>query len=261
MLRVSIAGYSFHGLVSEGRMTVFGYLETCRYRYHLDTADIWAGMMGRDPNSYLNTAFEEKVVQEVRARGLTVVNYHADGCHIWEDDPDRRQANRQLAERHLAFAEKLGARTVRIDPGGRERYWSKQAFEYIADRYRQWASRAYQRGYRIGPETHWGAGDYVDNQIRLYQAVDSPGYGILLHMGKPNEMTPDEFDRALAPYAMHTHLSAETCQTRLEMALTILKQAGYTGVLGIEHHSGINEYAEVAHQLSAVCRHLENWGK
>jgi sugar phosphate isomerase/epimerase len=255
-MQISIAGYSFHGLVASGEMSIFGYLESCRYRYHLDTADIWAGMMGKDPELFLTDAFQQTVLRAVRERGLSVVNYHADHCHVWEEDATKRAANRALAERHIAFAEMLGARTIRIDPGGRERRWSQEAFDTIASTYRTWARRAHDLGYRIGPETHWGAGDHVDNQLQLHKAVDSPGYGILLHMGKPNEMSPDAFDRALAPYAMHTHLPQQTCEERLATALQILKEANYTGVLGVEHHSGKNELAEVAHQLSAVRRAL-----
>ena len=39
-MKLSIASYSFHGLLDEGKMDVFGYLETIRYRYGLDAADI-----------------------------------------------------------------------------------------------------------------------------------------------------------------------------------------------------------------------------
>ena len=41
---ISIASYSFHGLLEAGMIDVFGYLESCRYRYHLDTADIWSNL-------------------------------------------------------------------------------------------------------------------------------------------------------------------------------------------------------------------------
>jgi hypothetical protein len=41
----AIASYTFHGLFREGAIDLFGYLESCRYRYHLDTADIWNGML------------------------------------------------------------------------------------------------------------------------------------------------------------------------------------------------------------------------
>ncbi len=255
-MSISIAGYSFHGLVQSGAMNVFGYLESCRYRYHLDTADLWCGLLGSDPAAYLQPAFVDRVAVAIRERGLTLVNYHADGCHVWEDDPATRAKHLELAEQHIAAAEQLGARTIRIDTGGRDRHWTAEQFDAIAAQFRRWAKRAHDRGYRIGPETHWGADNYSDNQVRLAKAVDSPAYGVLLHMGKPNEMTPDEFDRALAPYAMHTHIDQKTTETRLASAIQILLDAGYHGAFGVEHHSAKNEYAEVSCQLAAVRRTL-----
>ncbi len=251
---ISIAGYSFHGALSAGIMDGFGYLEACRYRYQLDTADLWCGVLGFDPDRYLQPEFLTQVRAALRERGLSLVNYHADGCHVWEDDPDTRARHATLAERHLRAAEFLGAATVRIDTGGRDRHWTAEQFDTIAARFREWSARAGDGGYRIGPETHWGAENYPDNMLRLAQAVDLPAYGILLHMGKDVAGTPDEYDRRLAPLAMHTHIDQRTTEQRIESALRILREAGYRGALGVEHHSARNEYAEVAVQLAKVRR-------
>ena len=254
MNTISIAGYSFHGLLADGSMNVFGYLESCRYRYHLDTADLWNGVLGTDPDQYLQPAFLARVRDAMRARGLTLVNYHADGCHIWEDDPAVRAQNAAMAERHLQAAEFLGAQTVRIDSGGRDRYWTPDQFELIVKTYRAWAARAANNGYAIGPETHWGAENYPDNMLTLAKAVESPAFGILLHMGKDVAGSPEDYDRQLAPLAIHTHIDARTTVTRIDSALRILREAGYTGCLGVEHHSAKNEYAEVESQLAFVRR-------
>ena len=45
-MRISIASYSFHGLTGAGMMDIFGYLESVKYRYRLDAADIWSGTLG-----------------------------------------------------------------------------------------------------------------------------------------------------------------------------------------------------------------------
>ena len=44
-LRISVLSYAFHGLLREGRMNIFGYLETCKFRYGLHVADIWNGFL------------------------------------------------------------------------------------------------------------------------------------------------------------------------------------------------------------------------
>ncbi len=254
MNTISIAGYSFHGALADGTLNVFSYLEACRYRYQLDTADLWCGVLGPDPDQYLQPAFLAKVRDALRERGLRLVNYHADGCHVWENDPAARARNAALAERHLVAAEFLGAETVRIDTGGLDRQWTPEQFALIVKTFKAWSKRAHDKGYAIGPETHWGAENYPDNMLLLARAVDSPAYGILLHMGKEVAGTADDYDRQLAPLAIHTHIDARTTFGRVDSALRILREAGYRGALGVEHHSAKNEFAEVAAQLAFVRR-------
>jgi hypothetical protein len=94
--------------------------------------------------------------------------------------------------------------------------------------------------------------------LKLHSAVDSPAYGILLHMGKDTWTSPDDYDRALAPIAVHTHIDQRTCYERVGSALGILLECGYTGCLGIEHHSGKNELAEVEAQFGLLRRAISH---
>ena len=257
-MRISIASFSFHGAVGAGTVDIFTYLEACRYRYHLDTADIWNGLLGSDVEVQLDESRLRKVRQAMDERGLSCVNYHADGCHPWDEDSEVRRTHRALAERHLRAAEILGAETVRIDTGGADREWSSEAFDFIAKSFRDFAARAEQGGYKVGPETHWGSTNYPDNMLKLHEAVQSASYGILLHLGKDTWTSPDDYDRALAPIAIHTHVDQRTTYERLDSALSILVDAGYTGALGVEHHTGKNEFAEVEAQIGLVRRALSH---
>lgn len=253
-----MASFSFHGAVAEGSLDVFGYLEACRYRYHLNTADIWNGLLSAEVETQLDPQRLRMVRRAMDERDLVCVNYHADGCHPWEDDPEMRAQHRGLAYRHLKAAEILGARTVRIDTGGREREWTPEQFDFIVSAFREFAAYAGDAGFKVGPETHWGATNYPENMLRLHAAVDSPHYGILLHMGKDTAETPAAYDRALAPIAIHTHIDQRNCYDRIDEALAILSEAGYEGVLGVEHHSGKNELAEVEAQIGLVRRALSH---
>lgn len=257
-MNISIASFSFHGALGDGTFDVFTYLEACRYRYHLNTADIWNGLLGSDVEVQLDEDRLRKVRRAMDERDLVCVNYHADGCHPWEDDPETRTRHHALALRHLRAAEILGAQTVRIDTGGRDRHWTDEQFDFIAAAFQELARHATDGGYKIGPETHWGATNYPDNMLRLHEAVDSPAYGILLHLGKDTWTSPDDYDRALAPIAIHTHVDQRTCYERLNSALAILTEAGYQGALGVEHHSGKNELAEVEAQIGLVRRALSH---
>lgn len=250
-MNISIAGFSFHGLVGAGMMDAFGYLETVKYRYRLDAADFWNGNIGTTDEEYL-----QKVRQALDEREMTVANYHVDGVHVWEDDPQKREQNARNAQPHLRAAEMLGAKTVRIDTGGTVGPMTDEQFDTVVKGYQEYAGWAAERGIRIGPENHWGFSLIADNMERIARAVDSPAYGILLHVGHWEDGDEEGGDRRLAPWTVHTHLDARITDTCLRQRIELLRNAGYQGYWGVEHHSAKNEYAEVAYQLAAVRRAL-----
>jgi sugar phosphate isomerase/epimerase len=240
-MNVSIASYAFHGLLQEGKIDLFGYLESCHYRYQLHTADIWNGMI---PS--IDDVFLQKMKEALEERELELVNLCVDGPHIWEDDAEVRDQHYQEALDYLKAAEFLNARTIRIDAGVHENTFTEEQFDWIVKRYREYAQRAYDHGYRVGPENHWGAEVVPENMVRICQAVDHPGFGVLLHF------RGNDGDALIAPYAMHTHISWDITEKHLEKSLQILKQVGYAGCWSVEHHSGQMEYARVAVQLAKL---------
>ncbi len=256
-MKISIASYSFHGLRGADMMDVFGYLETCKYRYQLDAADIWNGLIGRDETAYLQDSFLKKLREALAEREMTLANYHADGCHIWEDDAGQREAHHRSALAHLKAAAYLGAKTVRIDAGGKGQVWTAEQFDLIVKYFKEYVQFGLDHGFKVGPESHWGPELVPDNMERLARAVNHPGFGILMHIGHWENAPEEEGDRRLAPWAVHTHVDARITRTRLEPAMRALIAAGYQGYWGVEHHSSKNEYAEVAYQVAEVRRVLE----
>ena len=248
-MKISIASYAFHGLLKEGKMDLFGYLESCAYRYHVRSADIWNGMFLSADDDYL-----AKIKSALDERELELANLCVDGAHIWEDDPEVRERNYQNALAYLHAAEVLGAKTIRIDAGVRADTFTGEQFDWIVKRYKEYAQRAYDNGYRAGPENHWGAEAVPENMKRICQAVNHPAFGVLLHLKGSLED-----DRAMAPWAMHTHISWEISEGRLEETMAMLRDAGYQGYWGIEHHTGKNEYDRVAVQVAKVREVLSRW--
>jgi len=254
-MRVSIASFSFHGLIGEGKMDLFGYLETCQHRYGLDSADIWNGLLASTDDDYIR-----KVRGALDEREVVCANYHADGPNVWDDDPDTRERNYRSALEHLRIAETLGARTMRIDTGGVVGPMADEQLDLLVRRYGEYTRFGANAGFAVGPENHWGISLIADNMERIAKAVDHPSYGILMHIGHWEDGDEEGGDRRLAPWTVHTHVDARVTRTRLEPAMEILRDAGYQGYWGVEHHSGKNEYREVACQLAAVERVLSAWG-
>lgn len=230
-MNISICSYTFHQLTRAGVMDTFGYLESVKYRYGLDTADFWHGTFAS-----LEQEFLTHVKEAVAERGLPIANICIDRSHIWEDDPDARAANQQNALANIAAAEFLGAQTVRIDAGGTrdELSWTDEQLDVIVPRYREWAQRAYDNGYRIGPENHWGAAMVPENIKALCEAVDHPGFGVLLHVGRWHGDDPDAGDALVAPWTMHTHFSTGISDASLEKAIDELRANDYDSCYSVE---------------------------
>lgn len=248
-MTVSIASYSFHGLLNQGKIDVFGYLESVRYRYHLNTADIWNGMF---PN--IEMEFLQKLKEGLETREMTLENLCVDGPHIWENDPAVREEHYQQALDYLKAAKFLNAKTIRMDAGGEGDTFTNEQFDLIVKRYKEYAQIAYDHGFQVGPENHWGPENIPANMVRICEAVDHPGFGVLLHF------KDKQGDKLLAPWAMHTHISWETVHDDLAGSLNMLHAAGYTGSYSVEHHSAQNEYHEVSIQLASVQNIMSSWG-
>ncbi len=254
-MNICVASYSFHGLTGAGMMDAFGYLESVKFRYRLDAADFWNGTLGPIEPEHL-----QKVKQALEEREMVVANYHVDGVHVWEDDPEARERNYRGALEHLQAGAFLGAKTMRIDMGGKGDELTGEQLDYVVKRYREYAQFAGDHGFAVGPETHWGPSLNPAVQKAVYEAVDHPGYGILLHLGHWIEGHEEEGDRMAAPWAIHTHVDARIARTCLQEKLRLLLDAGYGGYWGVEHHTAKNEYVEVAWQLAEVQRGLRHLG-
>ena len=247
--QISIASYSFHKLLEEGMIDVFGYLESLRYRYAIPNADIWNGFVKDMSDDEI-----KKVRLALDDRDLSLANLCCDWAHPWSNDKEELERNNKMAEKMLRFAEILGAKTVRFDLGVHEDDITEEQYDYVAGKFSEYAKIAHNAGFVVGPENHWGASRKLSVLTRLYKDINSPGYGMLLHLGNwilENNETKDGNDKIAATMAVHTHVAYEY-SLRAEEVLPPLREAGYKGVFGVEHHKEINEYHGVSAQLGRV---------
>jgi hypothetical protein len=255
-MRLSVLSYSFRGLMGEGKMDVFGYLEACKYRYDLGIADIWNGFLPSMERDYL-----KKVREGLDERELELADLCADGVTIWEDDPARRQKSHEYALANLKAAEILGAQFMRLDAGGSGLTWTEEQFDHIVKRYGEYAKWAHDHGFMIGAESHWGPETVWANMQKLYHAVDHPAFGLSCHIGGWNgtQEEKDKADREAAPWVCHTHFAWNIVEGPLEEKMRNLYDAGYRGSYSAEFHAGKHEYAHVAVQLAKMRAVFDGW--
>ncbi len=253
-MKLSICSYTFYQQTKAGVMDTFGYLESIKYRYGLNAADLWHGTLAS-----LDEAYLAKVKDGLAERGLTLANICVDRAHIWENEADARATNQRNALANLAAAEFLGAETVRIDAGGgrEELTWTDQQFDAIVTQYQAWAQRAYDNGYRIGPENHWGAEMVPENIKKLCEAVDHPGFGLLLHAGRWHGDNLAGGDELVAQWTMHTHFSPTLSEEALLRTVNALRATGYAGCYSVE--VATLRYSEPARVIAALRDIGEQW--
>jgi sugar phosphate isomerase/epimerase len=256
-LKICVMPYSFHGLLREGMIDVFGYLETAKYRYHLDAGDLWSGFLASTDEAYL-----QKVKAAFDERELKRANLAVDDAHVWDDDADIRAKNYANAKAHLNAARLLEVPFVRIDAGSRREDWTNEEFDHIVMRFKEYAQYSHDHGFTVGAENHWGPERTWSHYQKLYRAVDHPAFGLSCHIGSwaGTEEEVRQADRECAPWVSHTHIDFSICTgPLLEEKLMNLWKVGYAGYYSVEHHSAKDEYREVAIQLALVRNLLERF--
>ena len=268
-LPVSCLSYSFHGLVGQGMMDIFHYFETCRYRYGLDAADLWNGMFTSTEDAYIN-----KVHRALEERQLVIPNIAVDEGHLLASGNEDPAKLRATQDRYMQIAKRLGVGFIRLDAGpymtnGRkeEDGWTTQEFDFIVRRYKELSQFAYDNGFMVGAENHWGPEKVWVHMEKLIKAVDHPGFGICVHFGgwtakspETREADNDAADRAAAKYICHTHFPWDVCESpKLPEKMALLRDAGYKGYYSAEHHSAQNEYNLTEVQIAKIRAVLTNW--
>ena len=250
-MKISVLSYSFRGLLQSGEMDLFGYLEACRYRYGLALADLWSGHFASTEDDYVNT-----VRNALEERDLSLADLAVDQAHVWDDDPETREGNYARAKRFLDIAVTLGSRVMRVDAGSRNESWTSEEFDFIVARYQEYCQFAQDNGFIVAIENHWGPERSFENLKAVYEAVDSPAFGVSnhLHGWSGDEAQSSEQDRLVAPWVVHTHIPWNVCAdpSLLEKKLSNLWSVGYEGSYSVEHHSAKDEFTEVGIQLAQV---------
>jgi len=250
--KLSIMGYSFFTLRSEGRTDIYHFLEMVKHRYHVDAVDIWNGFL---PQEQINETFAKEIKKALDELELVVPNLCIDGPYVpWAGNAEDNEGNHQRMLEVIKFGEIIGAKTIRVDfsPWGTKDDMPPEALEVIIKRYREYAEICYNLGIKIGPENHFG----WDNTPKYIQAVkdgvNHPGYGHLFHF--TNFQEEPELGKELAmSYVMHTHVPPWTIMSGVAKDhMRDLIKAGYDGYWGVEIGSPVHWFERVSWHLACI---------
>jgi len=243
----AVGSWSFHALFNAGKINLYGYLESVKYRYHLQHADIWSGMLASTEDGYIRGIKEILDENELRVANLAV-----DGADVWHEDPAVRERNRSKALRYLDIAREWGARTLRIDMGVHSEEISSEQYAFLVERYREYTQFASDHGFVVGPQTHQAAAQCPRNLQRLHVDVASPGgFGVILNV---NRWLKDKEigDELVAPFTAHAQFDrafVDFAGAELKQKVGLLYRQGYRGCWSLEYRGGTHEYAEVGRDL------------
>jgi len=236
-VKISIGGYSFANTMNEGKMDTFGYLESSKYRYGLDTVDLWNGtFLGsrQDIFALPDEAYIHKLREAIDEKGMKVVNIAVDGAHLWDADPERRKMLFSNAVAYLNISQTLGASSVRIDTGDKQSVpETPEQIEYVVEKFQQLSKIAAELGLIVGPENHMGSAKNPHYLKKVAEGVNHPNFGILLHMGRW-DVDEEIGDGLVAPWVYHTHFDGKTVASdKAHQLVKTLLDVGYDGYWGI----------------------------
>ena len=283
MIEYSVISFSFKQSFRDGRMDLFSWIDTCA-DLGIKGLDPWAAHFAtlKDPAKQLFTgthpgqsevvldaednAFLDKIREHAERKGCVFGCLASDGpTYIYEPEAWKRPINRQLAERWIDAASRLGCRQIRIDPGQwHEPTVPDDVMRIIVDGYRHLIDYAGPRNVRVVVENHWGCSAYPSVLFDLLDRV--PDLGLLHDTNNWAQGKQAEGWLKAAPRAEALHIKCrywaddgEELSQHVGHAIRLLRQAGYKGMWGIESApaDGTDEIEGVKRTMRLIEKYLK----
>jgi sugar phosphate isomerase/epimerase len=273
LARVGVSTWSFHryfesansskAVAPGDRLVLMDFPEMIADRYHVHNLEFITIHFASLEPTYL----EELKGKLLRARSK-LVNIPVDAPEIYHEggfsDPDARiRADAiEASKKWIDIAKKLGARSVRCDPGK----MNLADLSLTVDSYRKLAAYGRSKGIDVLIENHGPIGTaHPEALVKLFKAVGTSFLGALPDFGNfPDEATRLRGLPMLFPYAKTVchakglEFDAADNETKFNFArcVEISKQAKYHGVYSIEYEGSGDPYAGVQKVVDELVRFL-----
>jgi sugar phosphate isomerase/epimerase len=273
----SVASYSFHRLLWDGKQDMFKYIDDSK-DLGMVQLDAWNGHLApliaetdalksssTDWNqAQFSTAGLEYIAQVRTTSDAAKQPFGClaiDGAHIYEPTLEARAVNRAAAYRWLDAAARLGAKQVRVDSGGTPDFPDEQ-FEIVVDGFNDIIRRAGEHGIEIVIENHWGASHIPENVVKMLEAID--GLALLFDTNNFAKGTQERGWELCPKYARSVHIktfefddAGNDPTVDIPRVIKLLIETGYNGVWGIESvpRNG-DEYGAVKQTMALIERSI-----
>lgn len=234
-MRISCCAYSFREALTKKAMSLPDFINLC--------ADL--GLDGVELTGYYFPDTTRPTLNSLKRLcfrlGLAITGTAMRNEYL-KPEPDQRKAEVEKTKQWIDLALALGAPMLRVfadrvPPNVSE----EQAFAWAIECFEQVIPYAESQGVVLGLETHWGLTATVEGTLRLIRHFKSDYFGVLLD---PANFRDNHYKvvEQLAPYTVSVHAKSHSRNTQeeffeldYERIFSILKNAGYRGVVAIEY--------------------------
>lgn len=233
-MKLACCGYSYRQLLSNDKMTMEGFLDTCR-ELGFDGVELTQYYFPEETDEYLY-----HIKREAFVRGLDVCG-SAVGGNFSHEDAEKRRGQIEHVKDWLVKSGKLGSPCLRVFAGPQpEGVDLEVARDWVRDGLRECAEVAARSGVILALESHGGLTADADGCLALLEPFeDEPWVGMNLDFGNFTGAVYEQYARC-APFAVTTHAKVTVRQgderehIDYRQVVRIMREAGYDGYLSIE---------------------------
>ncbi len=271
--RIGVSSWSFHNYFlrtqesayqgSQDTMALLDFPEMIADRYKIHNLEFIAPHFGSTEPAY----FQELRMRLIRTHSrlmniaVDIEDLRTEGGLSDPADSVRERAV-EASKSWIDIAARLGARSVRCDPGR----LNPQHLEPTIDSYQELAAYGRSKRVRVIVENHGGVGsEHPAELVNLFKKVNSRSFGALPDFGNfPDQKTRMRGLALLFPYALtvcHAKgLEFDAQGNEMKYAfpacVAIAKRAKFRGIYSIEYEGLGDPYQGVQNVLNELLRYL-----
>lgn len=252
--RLSLAAYSFRDSFRDPeKLDMFRFVDYCAEQ----------GLPGAELTSYYfppdaDEAYFLKLRRHAYLRGVEV-----SGTAVGNNFalPQGEERDREIADVKgwIDRAAVLGAPHIRVFAGSAQGIEDSEARKLCVSALEECCDYAGKKGIFLGLENHGGIVAEADGLLEIFQAVQSPWFGVNLDTGNFHTADPYGDLARCAPYAVNVQVKVEmrarggkSEPADLERIATILREATYQGYVALEYEAEEDPWAAVPRHLKEL---------